>query len=316
MKRLFLNGGFIFGAVGFILVMVILSNMVWGIEIKGAKPATEHQIKKELSELGIKVGKLQFYIDDVETIQKKLTDKIEELTWVGVELKGTTYHFQVVEKNQPDKPELLSPRNLVAKKKAVIVQMFVEKGQAKVKRFDHVLPGQLLVSGSIGKEDNPKIVPAEAEILGETWYKTDVTLPVKSTFFVFNGLEKQKQTISIGKFEIPIWGFGKIKFKEYEQERTEKNVRFLKWDLPISYVINTYRNRETVTREYSKEEALQNAKNLAREDIKSLLSEDAIINSEKVLHQSFQNGKVKLSIHFQVIEDIVKAQPIIQGDLE
>jgi similar to stage IV sporulation protein len=312
LKRLFRNGGFLVGALGFIMVIMILSNMVWGIEIKGAKPATEHQIRKELTAMGIKVGKLQFYMDDVEAIQRNLTNKIEELTWVGVELKGTTYHFEVVEKNQPKKVVKLSPRNLVAKKEAIIVELFVEKGQPRVKKFDHVVPGQLLVSGLIGKEENPEIVSAEGKILGETWYKSEVKLPLNSTFYVFNGKEDRKHFIRLGKMTIPVWGFGKTTFKEYEVERNEKKLRFLKWEIPVSYVSETHREREKVAREYTKEQAVENAKNLAREDIKRLISEDAIIKGEKILHQAFQDGKVKLSLHFQVIEDISKAEPIIK----
>ena len=55
---------------------------------------------------------------------------------------------------------------------------------------------------------------------------------------------------------------------------------------------------------------------MAREDIKSRLDEDASIKGEKVLHQSIDNGKVKLSVHFQIIENIAQGQPIIQGELE
>jgi similar to stage IV sporulation protein len=316
LKRLFRNGGFLAGALGFLVVLLLLSNMVWGIEIKGAKPATEHQIRKQLTEMGIKVGKLQFYMEDVETIQRNLTNRIEELTWVGVELKGTTFHFDVVEKTQPEKITTLNPRNLIAKKKAIIVDMFVEKGQPKVKLYDHVLPGQLLVSGAIGREDSPQLVPSQGRILGETWYKTKVNLPLQKIFFVFNGQEKQKHFIKFGKLAIPVWGLGKVPFQEYEQERYEKKVRFLKWEIPVSYVHDTYREREKVKIEYTKNEAIENAKNLAREDIKRHISEDAKIKGEKILHQVFENGKVKLIIHYQVIEDITQSQPITQGDLE
>ncbi|MER2140433.1 MAG: stage IV sporulation protein, partial [Priestia megaterium] len=44
------------------------------------------------------------------------------------------------------------------------------------------------------------------------------------------------------------------------------------------------------------------------------LGEDAKIKGEKVLHQEQDNGKVRLSIHYQVIENIANTQPIIQGD--
>lgn len=78
----------------FFIVITILSNIIWGIQIKGASPQLEHQIRKELDKLGIHIGKLQFFVDDVETIQRKLEDRIPELTWIGVELNRTTFHFR------------------------------------------------------------------------------------------------------------------------------------------------------------------------------------------------------------------------------
>ncbi|QED48682.1 sporulation protein YqfD [Cytobacillus dafuensis] len=315
-KRLLKNFGFVLGATAFIIVIFVLSNMVWGIEIKGANPATEYKIRKELTEMGVKRGKLQFFLDNVEGIQRKLSDNIEEITWVGVELKGTTYHLQVVEKNDPKKPEYLSPRNLVAKKKAVIVYMFVEEGQPVVRVNDHVQPGQLLVAGKIGKEGNIELVPAKGEIYGETWYKTDVTLPLKKTFQVFNGNEKRKHFIKIGNVEIPVWGFKKVEYKDFETESNEKKINFLKWELPISYIDRTIRESEQETLIYDHEQAFEAAKTLARNKIKSQLSENDKIKGEKVLHKSVDNDKVTISIHFQIIENIAEAQPIVQGDTE
>ncbi|MCQ6273636.1 sporulation protein YqfD [Bacillus sp. V3B] len=316
LKRLFHNSGFLVGAILFMFVILLLSNMIWGIHVKGADPATEYKIHKELDKLGVKVGKLQFFVDNVESIQRQLTNNIEEITWVGVELQGTAYHLQVVEKNEPKQPEYLSPQNLVAKKKAVIVDMFVEEGQAVVDIHDKVEEGQLLVSGLIGKEGQNLQVPAKGEIWGETWYKSDVELPIKSTFQVYNGNEKQKYYIKIADFKIPIWGFGKIDFKEYETESNEKNINFMKWILPFSFISDTHRENEEETRIYSKEEAFKVAKEMAKLDIKNRLSEDAIIKGEKVLHQSIDNGKVTISIHFQIIENIAEGKPIIQGESE
>ena len=121
------NSGFLVGIVAFLLCLFVLSNMVWEIEVHNAKPDTEYMIRKELNRMGVKIGKLQFNMDDVDTIQRKLSDRIEVLTWVGVELKGTIFHFQVVEKQQPKKVEATSPQHLVAKKKAIITHMFVRK---------------------------------------------------------------------------------------------------------------------------------------------------------------------------------------------
>ncbi len=311
-KHLSRNSGIFIGAIVFIVVILLLSNMVWGVEIKGANPATEYKIRKELDKMGIETGKLQFFIDDVENIQRQLTHNIQVITWVGVELKGTTFHLEVVEKKEPKKVEEMGPQNLVAKKEAVITKIFVEKGQQLVNANDHVSKGELLVAGTIGKEGQTELVSAKGEIIGETWYKSNVELPLQSTFQVFNGNEKEKHSVKLGNVNIPFWGFGKPKYKEFETEMSAKNVRFLKWELPISFVNTTFRESEQVTRTYSNEEAVEIAKEIARKDIKSQLSEDANIKGEKILQQAIENGKVKLAIHFQIIENIAEGQPIIK----
>ncbi|WP_066064121.1 sporulation protein YqfD [Neobacillus soli] len=309
-KRLFKNSGFLLGAGMFLLILLFLSNVIWGIEINGAKPETEYQIRKELDKMGVKVGKVQFLVDNVEGIQRRLTNNIGELTWVGVELKGTTFHLQVVEKNEPKKPELLSPQNLIAKKKAIIVNMFVETGQAVVEKNDHVEAGQLLVAGEFGPEGKTELVAAKGKVWGETWYKSHVVLPIVTNFKVYNGKEKQKYSILLGKLEVPVWGFGKPEFKKYETEKDVRKIHFLKWDLPISYINKTVREREEFTRTYTNKEAEQMALELAEKEIKSHLNEDAIIKDEKILQKVIKNGKVILDIHFKIIENIAVGQPI------
>jgi similar to stage IV sporulation protein len=314
LKRAFKNSGFLLGGLSFLIIVMLLSNMVWGIQIKGATPETEHHIRKELTAMGVKTGKLQFSIPDVENIQRELSSRMDNITWVGVELRGTTFHFQVVEKNAPEQVESTGLQHIVAKKKAIIVDMFVEEGDPQVKVNDYVQKGQLLVSGVIGNEDKSKGVPAKAKIMGETWYKTSVELPMKTDFVVFSGNEKRKHYIEIGSLRIPIWGFGKPEFKEAVTEEMEKPVKFLKWELPVSYIDQSMKEKEQVERSYTREQAVKEAKELARNNLESNLPDEAEIIGEKILQEQVENGKVKVNLHFKVVENIAEGQPIIQGD--
>jgi similar to stage IV sporulation protein len=314
LKRAMKNSGFLLGGLSFLIIVMLLSNMVWGIEIKGAAPETEHTIRKELTSMGVTTGKLQFSIPDVESIQRELSSRMDNITWVGVELRGTTYHFQVVEKNAPEPVESTGLQHIVAKKKAIITDMFVEEGDPQVKVNDYVKKGQLLVSGVIGTEKKSKGVPAKAKIMGETWYRTTVELPLKTDFVVFSGNEKRKHYIEIGSLRIPIWGFGNPEFKESVTEEMEKPVKFLKWQLPIAYIDKSSREKENVERTYTKKEAVQEAKKLAKNNLESTLPDDAEIISEKILQEKVENGKVKVNLHFKVVENIAEGQPIIQGD--
>ncbi len=119
-KRLIKNSGFLIGFLIFFFGMIAMSNMVWKIEITGAKPETEYILMKELDKMGIKKGKLQFQMPSVEDVQRHLTDNINAITWAGLEVRGTTYHFKIVEKNEPKKEKEQHPQNLVAKKKQLL----------------------------------------------------------------------------------------------------------------------------------------------------------------------------------------------------
>lgn len=59
-------------------------------------------------------------------------------------------------KNEPEKEKYTSPQHIVAKKKAVITRMYVEKGEPLAAVDEHVKKGQMLVSGLIGSEDQQK----------------------------------------------------------------------------------------------------------------------------------------------------------------
>ena len=44
------------------------------------------------------------------------------------------------------------------------------------------------------------------------------------------------------------------------------------------------------------------------------IPEDARVDEEYILHEEVENGKVKLSVNFQVIENIAEEKAIIQGE--
>lgn len=313
-KKSWRNSGFVLGIIAFLFIIFALSNMIWGVEIKGAKPETEHHIKKELHRIGINTGKLQPLAPKPDVIQKEITDKIKEITWIGVEIKGTTYHLKVVEKNQPEEEKYISPRNIVAKKKAIISKMFVEQGEPVVFVNEYVNKGQLLVSGLIGKEDAKEKVAAKAEIYGETWYRSVITVPLETSFNVFTGKSKNKYFIKFWSFNLPIWGFSNDMYAEYEMEEDDRQLKFLNYTLPISYRKEIYREKEILKRKYTVEQAKKAGIEMGKKEIEEKLGEDGEVKGEKVLHETNEFGKVKLNVLYRVTEDIVQTTPIVQGD--
>lgn len=315
-KRLVKNSGFLFGSFLFFVIIFFMSHMVWNIEVRGANPDTEYKIVKKLEEYGVTKGSLQLFSYTPEQLQQKLTNEIEELTWIGVEFKGTSYEFTVVEKTEPTPIVVADPQNLIAKKKAVIVNLFVEEGQPLISVNDYVKEGQLLVSGTIGKDDFAKVLAAKGKIWGETWYRTDVEMNVDVQLDVLNGAVENKWKLNVFGYSIPLTPFKEIDFEQYEKEEGSYEYQLFGRTFPIFVTKEIYREMEKLAHTYTMEEAIIKGIELAKEDLLKQLPEDSIIKGEKVLHKSIENGKVKLSIHFQVIEDIAIAQPIIQGDTQ
>lgn len=314
LKRMKKRLGFSLGIVSFIAILLLLSNIVWNVEIEGASPKVEYELRQAIEEIGIKRGKLLFQLPSVENIQKQVSDKIADATWIGVKLNGTTYEFEVVEQTLPEKEQLLNPRHLVAKKKAVIFDLFVEKGQPMVRPNDFVNKGDLLVSGFIGREDSTQVVAAKGQVYGEIWYKSYVSVPLKNLFETLTGERKKTHYLSVFEFDIPIWGLGKHTFTQFEQVEKTYPIQIFNFTLPIEYKNVEWLEKQEITRDYSKEDAIHIAKEMAKEELRKKIPKDATIKGEKVLHESVDNGKVELNIHFQVIEDIAIEQSIIQGD--
>lgn len=313
-QKVITSRGFLAGVIGSILLILILSNMVWSISVNGATPELEHNLRKAAYELGVKKGKFIFQLPTNQELQQELTEVLKEATWIGVKRNGTSYHFQVVQKQLPEKEPAANPRHIVAKKKAIITKLYVEEGQAKVKENAYVKPGQLLISGFIGKEEKSQLVPARGTVYGRTWYVSTVSIPLKSSFVTHTGEGKTNYSLGFWGINIPIWGFKSPDFNDYEVNERETYVRFLKWQLPISLLSKEMLQTKQVERTYTSKEAVDAALTVAREDIKDKTTEEAEIKTEKILHEKVENGKVNVKIHFEVIEQIGENIPIIQGD--
>ncbi|MFD1038519.1 sporulation protein YqfD [Virgibacillus byunsanensis] len=313
------------------LLTLFLSNIIWKVEITSVPTDIEEKIIKQLSSYGVHTGAWKFSLDPPSDIQQKLVHDIPELLWVGVHQKGTTYYLEGVEKLVVEEKKEEGPRNLVATKKGVINNIYVSKGIPRVNVNDYVEPGDILVSGEIGsvkendeedkdkkdekdKKENTRSIAAEGEITATTWYETNVTVPLETNYEQLTGNKKNKYYLKIGTVQVPIWGFKKPDYKEIHRETNVQSLNILKWQLPVKIVTSILSEKMYNKIDRSKEEAISHGIQQARKELQLRLGPDAKIQSEKVLHQSIESGKVKLTLYITVEENIAKAEPITQGD--
>ncbi|EZH67820.1 hypothetical protein DH09_07810 [Bacillaceae bacterium JMAK1] len=307
--------GFIIGIVAFCVALGLLSQLVWKVDIEGASPLVEQDVREWAEQEGLKVGQPQWRLAPEADIQQRVTEEVEGATWIGVEKIGTKYQFRVVEQHLAEEQEQLTPRHLIANKNGVIQQMYVENGRAVVKSNDVVQKGELLVSGLIGREGEETAIAAKGEVMAETWYQGTVEAPLQLTGIASTGETKNQYTFSWNEYSFVFWG--KDAQDEYEQFHTETDqlalpLGFVSVPLPIERT--TYEQRDTMTIEYSEDEAIGHAVSIGKNHLEQQLDNDAKIIAENILQTQTDNGKVKLSIHYQVVENIVQVAPIQQGD--
>lgn len=310
-------------------IILFLANIIWEVKIEGVSTEIEKKIHKQLTTYGIYPGASLWKLDDTAEIQHDLMHDIPELLWVGVEKNGTALHFEAVEKRVAEEKEIEGPRNLVAKKSGVITKTFVANGQPIVHVDDFVEKGDVLVSGkiesfdkniskgNIDEEENTKKykqIEAEGEIRAKTWYEIDVTIPLDATYETLSGEQTNRHYLKFGSFQLPVWGFKEPKFDSLHYEHDTKDFHLFKWELPWKYVHSTIHEKTYEEIKRTKEEAREVGIKQAKQDLQLELGPDAQILTEKVLHESIENGKVKLTIYITVDEDITKYESIGQSD--
>src|SRR5699024_1671621 len=218
-----------------------------------------------------------------------------------------------------EKEDVKGPRDLIATKKGVIKKMYVSKGKPQVQLHDYVEPGDLLVSGNLTgsldedeeeSEKDPIYVVSEGEVIANTWYEVSVTITLKTNYESMTGNQNKKDYLKLNDYQIPIWGFRSADYQHKSVENKVNSIRFLKWKLPINIVESTISEKEHITKMRNKEEAVKIGIEQAKKELKLQLGTNATIISEKLLHESNENGKVRLKLYVSVEEDIVKEQPI------
>lgn len=315
LRRMGRRLSFTIGAFSFCLLLYLLSMLVWTVEIEGVSmPEKEALFREELAKMGVKPGRFKFLVDDPQTIQRNMIEAIPDVTWVGFQFQGTKAILKVVEKTKPEMMEPLSPRNLIAKKKAVVHDLFVEQGEPKVKPNQYVRPGDILVSGIIGTEEHQRIVPAKGRVLGEVWYESNISVPLVRTKNVFTGETKDEYYVHIGNLPIKVWGFEKPEFDQYEREDKLVKAEIKNWTLPFAWNKVTLKATEEIKTSLTEQEAAELALEMSRKALLRNLEPDAEIKEENVLRKRVEHGKVYMKIHYTVIEDIAKEQLIWQGE--
>lgn len=315
-RKMLCRQGFMIGFFLFIFLLVMLSQMLWSVEVSGTETLSVEQVKAAAVKIGIKPGAWKPSLPPIDRLEEALLKALPEASWVGVTLDGVVARITVLEKKRPPKPSLHSPQSLVASKKAVIVDYFVRRGRPVIRPNMLVRPGDTLVSGILGPDSStPRLVSAEGEVYGEVWYDVEVAMPRKRTIPLLTGLQGERMYVQLAGRAFPFWGSRVPQSTETTSYMTNREVQPLSIgpvNLPLVIVKEHWYETRTEWVELSDEAIKEEALALARDSIKRNGDNVREIRVEKILQERREDDKVYIKVHYGVVENIAIPQVITE----
>ncbi len=307
-KRLIkLNTHFIiFILIGFI-IFLLLTNTIFDIEVVHSNKEIRNLLKEELKANGIKKYTIKKSYNKLEKIKEKiLNNHPDKIEWLEIESKGTKYIIRVEERELVKNTETNIPRNIVAKKDAVIKKVAASKGVIIRNTDDYVKKGDVIINGDVILEEKKSMgkVKAEGKVYGEVWYVTKTEYPFVYYEEKETGKTKETYNIKILNKDIEL-GLNKYKNKKVD-EKTILNHPLL----PIKLVHQKQKEIKLISEVLTFDEALIKAQNLSIEKMKKNLKKDEYIIRNKYLKSSVKENKVEVEMFFAIYEDITDYKEI------
>ncbi len=286
--------------IGFLLIL-LLTNVIFDVEVVHNKKEIQELLISELKKYGITEKKFVKSFNEIEKIKKEILEKYKDkLEWIEIERVGTKYIVRVEERKIPNSDVETQNRNIVAKKSAIIKTIIAENGVVVKNVNDYVKAGDVIVSGNIYLNEALKsVVRANGKVYGEVWYKSEVEMPFVYYEENYTSNTNKVLTLSFLNKRFELFNFNKFENKEIDEKNIVKHSF-----LPIKLSLETQREVKKTDKIYTIDEAIEMAKNKSISSMESKLNDKEYIISSKNLKVEIKESKIVLEMFFSVYEDI------------
>lgn len=286
--------------IGFLLIL-LLTNVIFDVEVVHNKKEIQELLISELKKYGITEKRFVKSFNEIEKIKKEILEKYKDkLEWIEIERVGTKYIVRVEERNIPNSDVETQNRNIVAKKSAIIKTIIAENGVVVKNVNDYVKAGDVIVSGNIYLNEALKsVVRANGKVYGEVWYKSEVEMPFVYYEENYTSNTNKVLTLSFLNKRFELFNFNKFENKEIDEKNIVKHSF-----LPIKLSLETQREVKKTDKIYTIDEAIEMAKNKSISSMESKLNDKEYIISSKNLKVEIKESKIVLEMFFSVYEDI------------
>ena len=285
----------------FLIVLYILSNIIFSINIVTTDSKMKEILLEELSKEGIKRYNFKKNYIELQSIKKKILSKHKhDIEWIEIETIGTKYIVKFVPRIQNSEKEENKNKDIISKYDALIKDMSITKGEIIKDVGTYVKKGDLIVSGTVKlNEELKEIVGAEGVVYGEVWYNVKVNYPYKYYSEKETGKRKKVLTINFLNSKIELFNFNKYKTKKIRKKTILKNML-----LPISISKDTQIETEVINASYDEKELINKALEYSKKKVKETLNSDEYILKSIILNKRKNNKSITLNIFFSVLRKI------------
>lgn len=297
---------FVFSVILGLFLLYILSNMIFEVKVIHDKQDIRAFVGEKLNDLGIKRFKfVKTFEENEKIVNEILTKNRDKIEWLEIERIGCKYIIRVEERKVKQEDTSTSPRDVVAKKKGMIVSITASHGEVVKKVNDYVDIGEVIISGTIKNKDTIKdYVRADGQVFAEVWYHALVEVPYLYQEVTLTG--KKNKVVSFKFLNRDIRLFSDFKTKEDKTLFNLSNPL-----IPISISLIEEKESHVEDSIYSEDVAILKALEIAREKLKSNLGKDDEIIYEKYLKKTEEDSKIIVDMFFKVKEDITSYLEIV-----
>lgn len=294
-----------------LIIIAILSNFVWNIQIEGTEKISKDELIQTLKEEGLSIGKFKPGIETREIINKVRLDR-DDIAWIGIEITGTNAIVKVVEAEE--KPEIVDEDeycNIVATKDGVVTKIMAQNGTPLVKNGDLIKKGTVLIGGWLeGKYTGTRYVHSNGQVEAKVWYTQKERVYLKETKKEDTGEAQNKYSVNINNFII---NFNKrvSKFENYDTIEEAKKIKlFSNFYLPIELVKTTYKEYKVVEIAHTLEEAKTIGIERAKDKLNAQIENTSNITDEQINIKEGTNF-IDVEVVYEVKENIGTKEKIV-----
>jgi len=295
------------------IIIYFLSNTIFKVEVIHSDYNLRNLLYEELKNNEIEKYKFKKSYDEIQKIKEKILNQYKDkIEWIEIEEKGTKYIVRLEERVINNTKEDETPRNIVAKKDAIIISINGTSGEIIKNKNDYVKKGDIIISGEIKLyEEVKKRVKANGEVYGEVWYKASVEYPLNYYEKNKTGKEKNVFTITFLNKKYRLFDFNK-----YKNEEIKENIIVKNDIIPFKLSFDKVKELNIIDQKLTIEEAKEKAIKEATNKIESKLKDKEYVIEVKCLKSEEKDSKIILELFITVCENIADESEIIIENIE